>query len=312
LVLQKPHWQIDVIGKFHNITKYIITKIKPLLVILIALYVSTLELNLPQNISNILRNLFQAALILQIILILQEIVRLYFEYFSHKNYKKDTEIKALYGYLSRFIIIGIWIIGLLSYLANVGYDISSLIASLGIGGIAVALAVQGILKDIFSGFTILLNKPFQVGDLIKVGEKGDFGTVEGIGFKNTVIKLVGTESLVIPNSDILNSKIYNFQSRKKRRVSFKLFVDLATKASDVEKFKKDLIEVLNSQENIEKEPLRVVFSDYNEYSMILEIMYFMSDSNFESYVNTRDQVNFQIKKLTEKLKIKFSDLSPNS
>ncbi|MFI5347864.1 MAG: mechanosensitive ion channel family protein [Elusimicrobiota bacterium] len=132
----------------------------------------------------------------------------------------------------------IWMAALLFALSNLGFNVTSLLAGLGIGGVAVALAAQAILGDLFSAVAIYLDKPFVVGDSIKVGDF--FGTVQHIGVKTTRIRSLGGELLVFPNSSLTSSRIQNFRDLSARRVLFNFSVPLGTPAATLAKIPEQL------------------------------------------------------------------------
>src|SRR3546814_878321 len=116
----------------------------------------------------------------------------------------------------------IWIFGLVLLLSNLGYDVTAIVAGMGIGGIAIALAAQTILGDLFSYFVIFFDRPFEIGDFIVVDDKS--GTVEYVGIKTTRLKSLGGEQLVFSNTDLTNSRLHNYKRMERRRIVFKLGV----------------------------------------------------------------------------------------
>ncbi|MBD3362522.1 mechanosensitive ion channel [Candidatus Dojkabacteria bacterium] len=280
----------------------------PLLLILIG-YLISFSLKIEARLNTLLTLVFQSALTLQIIFLVQGAIKAFFESYAEEHEPQHPESRSLYTFISKFLIIVVWILGILLFLSNIGYDISSLITSIGVGGVAIALAVQNILKDIFSGFIILVNKPFKIGDFIKL-DKDQKGTVEKIGFKNTSIKTISGEDLLIPNDDILNSRIYNFSNRDKRRVSFNLYLDTNTESQKISHLKTRISEIINNQKMTEKDNIRVTISEINQYSIITEVVYYMKNDNFNDFINTKDEINMQIKKFVEKENINFANSNP--
>lgn len=146
------------------------------------------------------------------------------------------------------IKVVVWIIGLLFLLDNIGYNVTTVIAGLGVGGIAIALAAQNILSDLFSYFVIFFDKPFEVGDYIVVGSTG--GTVEYIGIKTSQLRSLGGEQLIIPNAELVKSTIYNFKRQQQRRVvlNFKLMYDTANES--LLQIPEILKEIVSSKANV--------------------------------------------------------------
>lgn len=280
--------------------------LKPIPLMIIAFYISTLPLDLEESVRHALFIIFQIALIFQIILIIQSTIKIFFKHYEQHEENKD--LVTMYNYLSKFLILIVWIIGILFFLSNIGYNTSSLIASLGVSSIAIALAVQGILTDIFSGFMILVNRPFQIGDYIKFpNDKNQSGTVEKIGLHNTTIRTINKEELIIPNNDIINSRLYNLRSREQRRFSFDVLVDLNTTSEDIEMITNEIYSILESHNELDIEKSRVKFSSYNEFAVVINVVITMKNDSFNTFVNTKEEINFEIKKLFESKNIKFAE-----
>src|SRR5690606_16566914 len=140
----------------------------------------------------------------------------------------ERRIKQIKG-ISVLISFVVWAIGLVFLLDNLGFEISAVIAGLGIGGIAIALAAQTILGDLFSYFVIFFDKPFKIGDFIIINDK--MGSVEYIGIKTTRLRSLGGEQLIFSNTDLVNSRIHNYKRMERRRVVFKLGVRYETPPS---------------------------------------------------------------------------------
>ena len=131
----------------------------------------------------------------------------------------ERRIKQIRG-ITAIVSFFIWVLGFVFLLDNLGFQITTVIAGLGIGGIAIALAAQAILGDLFSYFVIFFDRPFEIGDFIVIGEFR--GNIEYTGIKTTRIRSLTGEQLVFGNSDLTNSRIQNFKRMEKRRVVFKL------------------------------------------------------------------------------------------
>ena len=161
--------------------------------------------------------------------------------------EKDSESKATVSILGLVARIGLYTIIVLLLLDNLGFEISTLIAGLGIGGIAIALAAQNILSDLFGSLTILLDKPFVVGDFILVDNF--YGTVEHIGLKSTRIRSLSGEQLVFSNHDLLNSRIQNYRQMQERRVVFTLRINYQTPYEKLAAIPSLLKEIIEAQGN---------------------------------------------------------------
>jgi small-conductance mechanosensitive channel len=196
----------------------------------------------------------------------------------------------------------IWGIGITFLLDNLGFKISTVIAGLGIGGIAVALATQTILGDLFSYFVIFFDRPFEVGDFIIVGEY--LGTVEHIGIKTTRIRSLGGEQLVFSNTDLTNSRIRNYKRMQKRRVVFKLGVIYQTTLQQLKEIPGIIRNVI---ENVNDTLFdRAHFYSYGDFSLDFEVVYYVLSSDYNKYMDIQQEINFKIKEEFEKRGIEFA------
>jgi small-conductance mechanosensitive channel len=198
--------------------------------------------------------------------------------------------------------IALWVILSLIVLDNLNVEINSLVTSLGIGGIAVALAVQNILGDLFASLSITLDKPFAIGDFIVVG---DFeGDVEDIGLKSTRVRSLSGEELIFSNTDLLNSRIRNFKRLEKRRISFDFGVVYGTAVADLKKIPEIVEEILMPMENIQFE--RVHLTSLGEFSLDYSVVYHVLVPEYSSYLDIQQNINLELYERFEKLGIDFA------
>ncbi len=191
--------------------------------------------------------------------------------------------------------IVIWITGILLVLSNLGYNVTSLITGLGIGGIAVALAVQNILGDLFSSFSIYMDKPFRVGDFVVVGDKS--GTVKKIGIKTTRMLTLEGDELVIPNQTLVTTAVQNFGRMKRRRVAFTLGVVYGTPMAKLKKIPDLVREIIDEIEGIDFD--RAHFKKFGESSLDFEIVYYVNTRDYLTYMNMQENLNLQITRVFE-------------
>lgn len=185
----------------------------------------------------------------------------------------------------------LWVVALLMVLDNLGFNITTLVASLGIGGIAVALAVQNILGDLFSSVSIALDKPFVIGDFIVVGNY--MGTVEYVGLKTTRLRSLGGEQIIISNTELLKERIRNYKRMDERRVAFQFGIAYETAVEDVERVPglvRDI--VLASGELVRFD--RAHFMAYGESALQFEVVYFMLTNDFNKYMDAQQKINLGI------------------
>ena len=199
----------------------------------------------------------------------------------------STTTLSLLGYVAQVIL---WIIVLLLILDNLGVNITGLVAGLGIGGIAVALAVQNILGDLLASLSIVLDKPFIVGDFIVIDSVS--GTVEYIGLKTTRLRSPSGEQLIISNNDLLKSRIRNFRRMQERRVVFNLGVIYQTPLEKLTLINTIIRESIESQKTARFD--RVHFKEYGNSSMNFEIVYDVLDSDYTLYMDTQQAINLEI------------------
>ena len=213
-------------------------------------------------------------------------------YAEEKRGERATSEAAInvLSYVGKTIL---WTVVVLLALDNIpGVQVGTLITSLGIGGVAVALAVQNILGDLFASLSIVLDEPFVIGDSIAVGEY--VGTVEHIGLKSTRVRSLTGEQLVFSNSDLLGSRIQNYGRMAERRVSFALGVACETPYQKLVEIPRIVQEIIEAQSQARFG--RAHFREYGDFSLNFEIVYYMSTSDYNAFMDTQQAVNLEIYK----------------
>jgi small-conductance mechanosensitive channel len=198
--------------------------------------------------------------------------------------------------------VTIWILGFIFLLDNLGYNIGTLIAGLGIGGIAIALAAQTILGDLFSYFVIFFDKPFEIGDFISMDDKT--GTIEYIGLKTTRIRTLGGEQLICSNKDLTNSRLHNYGRMQKRRVLFKIGVVYQTNADKLKQITTLIKNIVESQSDIEFD--RGHFVGFGNSSLDFEFVYYILTADYSVFMNKNQEVLLAIFDAFEKENIEFA------
>jgi len=196
----------------------------------------------------------------------------------------------------------IWILGIVFLLNNSGYDVTTILAGLGIGGIAIALAAQTILGDLFSYFVIFFDRPFEIGDFIIVGDK--IGAVEYIGIKTTRVKAISGEQIVFSNKDLTDSRLHNFKRMQRRRVVFKTGVTYQTSTELIKKIPGMINEIIGSKENADFD--RSHFSEFGDFSLNFETVYYINSSDYNIYMDVQQKIYIEILERFEKEKIEFA------
>lgn len=204
--------------------------------------------------------------------------------------------------LGLIIKIALWIILALIILDNLNIEINSLITSLGIGGIAVALAVQHILGDLFSSLSITLDKPFAIGDFIVVG---DFeGDVEDIGLKSTRVRALSGEEVIFANSDLLNSRIRNYKRLEERRISFTFGVVYGIPSDKLEAIPGMVEEIITPLENVRYD--RTHLKNLGDYALEYSVVYFVLVPDYASYLDIQQKINLALYRRFESEGIEFA------
>jgi small-conductance mechanosensitive channel len=213
----------------------------------------------------------------------------------------ETGERQLRGvnHLANFLI---WALALVFILDNLGVRISAVVAGLGIGGVAVALAAQAVLGDLFSYFVIFFDKPFVIGDFIVVGDK--MGSVEYVGIKTTRIRSLSGEQLVFANTDLTNSRVHNFKKMEKRRVVFKLGVIYQTPIEKLKAIPGIVKDIIVAQEDTTFD--RGHFAAYGDFSLNFEFVYFVNGADYNKYMDIQQAINLAIFEAFEREGIEFA------
>jgi small-conductance mechanosensitive channel len=198
--------------------------------------------------------------------------------------------------------IAIWSLVVLLALDNLGIDITALVAGLGIGGVAVALAVQNILGDLFASLSIVLDKPFVIGDFLMVGDL--MGSVEYVGLKTTRIRSLSGEQLVFSNADLLTSRIRNYGRMYERRVVFKIGVTYETPRDKLKRVPKIIRELIDGRENTRFD--RSHFMEYGAYSLNFETVYYVLSPDYSVYMDIQQEIYFELHERLEQEGIDFA------
>jgi small-conductance mechanosensitive channel len=196
----------------------------------------------------------------------------------------------------------IYIVGFIFVLDNLGYNMATLLTGLGIGGIAIALAAQAILGDLFSYFAIYFDKPFEVGDFVQVDDKA--GVIEYIGIKTTRVRNPAGEQIVFSNQDLTKSRLHNFGRMEKRRVVFNFGVIYDTPIDKIKLIPDTVKEIINQQENVNFD--RGHFTGFNHSSMNFEFVYYVLTPDFNFYMSTHQGIYLAILQSFEKMDVKFA------
>lgn len=215
--------------------------------------------------------------------------------------KGSARERALKGFMTLIRVI-VWGLATVFLLDNLGFRISAVIAGLGIGGIAVALAAQNILGDLFAYFIIMFDRPFEIGDFIIVGEY--MGVIEHLGVKTTRISSLGGEQVIISNRDLTDSRVRNYKRMQRRRVLFRIGVTYQTPYEKIKDIPEIIAGIIQGVEDTSFD--RAHFSSYGDFSLVFEVVYYVLGADYTKYMGIQEQINFRIHEEFEKRKIEFA------
>ena len=248
----------------------------------LGLYFAMLSLTLPVRVMFIADKVVVTTLILQLMWWTMGLI----DYAVQKRIRADADqqsIKTTMNAIRLVLTIALWSVGLLFILQNVtGLEMNSLVAALGIGGVAIALAVQNILGDLFSSISISLDKPFVIGDNIAVDDFS--GTVEYIGLKSTRLRSISGEELILSNSDLLSSRIRNYQRQERRREVILVRTSYDTSAYKLGRIPDLIKEIIAAQELVTFD--RVYLKEFGELGFTFEIIYFVESANLTLFLSS--------------------------
>lgn len=280
----------------------LLRKTKGLFILLMALWAGALFLSLDAASESWLRRGLLIGLLFQGGLWATGVVNYLLGRYSRQQEEEDPGLATalgVTGFLAKAII---WAIFVLLILQNLGVEITALLAGVSVGGIAVALAVQSILGDLFGSLSIVLDKPFVIGDYIVVGDFS--GTVEHVGLKSTHIRSVSGEQLVFSNSDLLNSRIRNYKRMQERRAVFTVGVTYDTPPEKLEAIPGLVREIVEAREKTRFG--RCHFKKFGDYSLDVETMFHMTVPDYDTFMDVQQAINIELLRKFAEEGIEFS------
>jgi small-conductance mechanosensitive channel len=196
----------------------------------------------------------------------------------------------------------LWTIVALAVLSNLGFNITAFIASLGIGGIAVALAAQNILGDLFASVAIALDKPFEVGDAISAGSVS--GTVEHVGLKTTRLRSASGEQVVVSNAELLKNSMKNFKRMQTRRIEFSFGITYSATPEQAAAVPAIVRRIIEAQPEVKFD--RAHFTSFGESSLDYVVVYIMQTANYGTYMDTQQTVNIALMRELAAIGVEFA------
>lgn len=221
--------------------------------------------------------------------------------FVQSKYGMDAEAQQSNGIVLLVKII-IWIGAIIFVLANFGYDIRTIVTGVGVGGVAIALAAQTILSDLFSYFGIFFDKPFAVGDFLIVDDK--LGTVEHIGIRTTRLRSINGEQLVFSNTNLTSSRIRNFQKIEKRRILFRIKVELSTPSEKLTAIPDKIKTIIENVPDTSFD--RAHLATVGDFAHEFEVVFHSLSPEYIHLMDKKQIVKFEIIKMLEQMEVKLA------
>jgi small-conductance mechanosensitive channel len=272
-----------------------------LAIVATAILVGLSVLDLPEPWNTRLGHLWFFTLGIQIAMFLHRAVKIasrrYFV--KHNHGAVDQQVTVAHTVVIWLLQTTVWVVFVLAMLSNLGINVTTFVASLGIGGVAIALAVQNILGDLFASMSIAVDKPFEVGDSITVDKFS--GTVEHVGLKTTRVRALGGEQIIIANAELLRNTVYNYRRMNTRRIQFSLRASPATPRALASRVPEMLREIVGKHDKVrfDRAHLKTLDQNWIEY----EIVYTMLDTDYNLYMDTQQAINLDAMEMFEQLGI---------
>jgi MscS family membrane protein len=252
--------------------------------------------------DQITKNLVIVAFSWFLIALIDKLIENYLAPLSEKTKSDlDDHIVPLLRKLIKSVLV---LLTILIVLSNFGYNVGSVLAGLGIGGLAFALAAQDLLKNFFGGIAILTDKPFKLGDVIEIDKYSGF--VVEIGLRSTRLKTAAGDFVTIPNKRIMENSTVNFKKFDSRTIIFTLGLTYGTSTEKMKKAKEILRETILTAKKVNKDSILVSFMNFGPYSLDLDVRFEVMTNSGHEIRDIKDSLNMEIKKRFDKEKISFA------
>lgn len=289
-------------NELDDLAAAVLDRTKLFFLLALGLIAGTQILLLPDRARAILQGLATVAVLLQLAIWGNAAIGVFLRRYTARKMEEDAESATTVRFVGFLLRLGLWVLIGLVALDTAGIDITALIAGLGVGGIAVALAVQNILGDLFASLSIVLDKPFVIGDFIIVGDM--MGTVEHIGLKTTRVRSLSGEQLVFSNNDLLSSRIRNYKRMQERRVLFSFGVLYETPRETLARIPEVVRELIESRSDVRFD--RAHFARFGPSSLDFEVVYYMLVPDYNAYMDTQQAINLELVRQLDQLGVEFA------
>ncbi len=261
----------------------------------LAIHMVKLESKFELIANNILKSLFTLALFWAIYAIVEPISEVIIK--SSNRLKAKDLGKDLANLITKFIQVIIAALAIITILQEWGYNITGFLASLGLVGMAIALAAKDTVANLFGSLVIFTDKPFTIGDWIKTTNVE--GIVEAVGIRSTKVRTFAQAVVSVPNASLANSEILNWSRMGKRRIKMTLGLTYNTNTQQMQKIVNDIRAMLQNDVNIHQETIHIYFTDFNDSSLGIFCYFFTKSTNWAEYMRVREETNFKLMKIIE-------------
>jgi len=288
-------------GIFDDLLVDLLQKTRFLFIFVISMYAAAMILTLPSWAENTLRGISIVAVLFQAGYWGNAFVEFWIRRSVKRRLADDAATATTMSALGFVAKMAIWTIVILVAL-DIYIDVTALIAGLGIGGIAIALSVQNILSDLFASVSIIVDKPFVIGDFIIVGDQ--VGTVEKIGLKTTRVRSLTGEQIIFSNSDLLSSRVRNYKRMFERRIAFSVGVTYETTPDQLEGIPALMEEIVSSQPEVRFD--RCHFKTLGDFALQIETVYYVLVPDYAVYMDVQQAINLALMRAFADREIEFA------
>jgi len=286
-------------NRFTGIAAQMLAHTSRLLLFAFSLLIGLKVVDLPGRWEAMMSHGWFIALAFQIALWTDMAVRLWMESLTRDGTARNPVTTTLIGIMVRLVV---WTMMLLSILANLGVNITALVASLGVGGIAIALAVQTLLSDLFASLSIGIDKPFEIGDFVVFGDVA--GTIEHIGLKSTRIRALSGEQVVCSNADLLGQIVHNYKRMNTRRIVFSFGIAYDTPSDKARQVSQLVKRIIDGLPDVRFD--RAHLLAFDESRMTYEVVYIMQVPDYNRYMDTQQEINLGLIDGLKEMGVRFA------
>ncbi len=271
-------------------------------ILVIGFYLASLILPLNNKITYIINEIFKIVIILFITKVITVIINKDSNLF--KKIFANSKNESVNSFICKIVRAVLWIFSFIIIFKELGFDLTGLVAGLGVGSVIISLAAQDTVKSLLSGVTILTEKPFEIGDWIKVGNYQ--GTVLDITFKSTRIKAVDNTIITIPNSMVTEDCVINWNKLKSRRFDCTLNLHLDTTSEEIKNLVEKIKLVLKNNPSIDEDTIQVVFDAISAYSSDIRIFLYIKETDYIKYLKIKEEIHYELLSLIDNENIELA------